>query len=55
MRKQHHKAKLPFTAVKAMRAAHLPYVVGYKKLAKQFGCAESTARDICTFRTRMAG
>lgn len=52
MKTKHHRAKLTADQVKAMRAAHVPDVVGYETLAKQFGCSVSTARDICTRRTR---
>jgi len=50
---KHPKAKLPDAKVKAMRAEHLPYVVGYETLAKRYVCGVSTARDICTYRTRI--
>ena len=53
MKNLHHRAKLPTEAVKAMRAEHLAYVRGYEYLAKKFGCGVSTARDICTWRTRV--
>lgn len=48
----HQKAKLSDAQVRDMRAQYVPFVVGYRVLAKRFGCAESTVRDICTFRTR---
>ncbi len=50
--KLHHRAKLTNDQVKAMRTQHLAYVVGYETLAKRFNCGISTARDICTYRTR---
>ena len=50
--KMHHRAKLTNEQVKAMRKQHLAYVVGYETLAKRFNCGISTARDICTYRTR---
>lgn len=50
--KQHHRAKLTADQVRQMRAAHVPGKVGYETLAAQFGCGVSTARDICTYRTR---
>jgi len=31
---------------------HLAYVRGYGYLANKFKCAESTVRDIVTYRTR---
>lgn len=48
----HHRAKLSDAEVKKMRAMHRPYVRGYLALSAIFGCGESTARDICTYRTR---
>lgn len=50
--KSHHNAKLTDQQVRAMRAMHVPGKVGYETLAREFGCAVSTARDICTYRTR---
>ena len=50
--KPHHRAKLSNWQVREMRAAYIPWVRGYGFLARQFGCGESTARDICTYRTR---
>lgn len=50
--KQHHRAKLTADQVRDMRAAHVPGKVGYETLAARFGCGVSTARDICTYRTR---
>ena len=38
--------------VARMRRMHKPGIVGYKTLAADFGCGISTARDICTYRTR---
>lgn len=49
---KHHRAKLTDKQVADMRKQHLAYVVGYETLAKRFGCGVSTARDICTYRTR---
>ena len=48
----HQKAKLTDEQVRQMRSRYLAYVVGYEKLALEFGCGVSTARDICTFKTR---
>jgi len=48
----HHLAKLSADQVRQMRAKYLAYVVGYETLAREFGCGISTARDVCTFRTR---
>lgn len=49
----HHRAKLTNEQVKAMRAEFLPFARGYGYLAKKYGCGESTARDIVTYRTRI--
>ena len=49
----HHRAKLSDSAVLSMRKEYLAYVRGYGYLAKKYGCGESTARDICTYRTRI--
>lgn len=48
----HHRANLSDDQVSAMRKEHIAYVVGYETLAKKYGCGISTARDICTYRTR---
>jgi len=50
--KMHHRAKLTAVQVRAMRGEHLPYANGYEALARKYGCGISTARDICTYRTR---
>lgn len=50
----HHRAKLTNEQVKAMRAEYMAYIRGYEYLAKKYGCGISTARDICTYRTRYA-
>ena len=50
--KLHHRAKLSDEAVRKMREDHLAYIVGYRTLSRRYGCGESTARDICTYRTR---
>ncbi len=53
----HHRAKLADADVKKMRALHRPEnpaeAMGYASLGQAFGCGTSTARDICTFRTRI--
>ncbi|MGJ8619589.1 MAG: hypothetical protein ACSHWN_04600 [Methylophilaceae bacterium] len=54
MKKKHHRAKLSFADVLAMRQMHLAYVRGYETLAKRFNCGVSTARDICSYRTRVS-
>jgi hypothetical protein len=50
--KQHHRAKLTADQVRAMRSRYVPGTVGYETLAAEFSCGVSTARDICTYRTR---
>lgn len=52
--KKHHKAKLDYSIIKQMRKDHMAYVVGYETLAKKYNCGISTARDICTYRTRVS-
>jgi len=52
MGESHHRARLTDAQVRQMRAEHISYVVGYATLAARFGCSVSTARDICTYRTR---
>ena len=42
---KHHKSKLTAYQVRAMRAEYIPYVNGYKKMAKKFGVDCSTVRD----------
>ena len=51
----HGRAKLTSAQVVAMRADYAAGKGGYAKLAKAYGCGISTARDICTYRTRWAG
>ena len=50
----HQRAALTDEQVRAIRAKHRPHMrgFGYGALAKEFGCGESTVRDICTYRTR---
>lgn len=48
----HQKAVLSDSDVARMRSMYKPGVIGYLTLARIFHCGESTARDICTFRTR---
>ena len=52
MGEQHHRARLTDAQVAEIRAKHIPYIFGYKRLAREYGCSESTARNICTYRTR---
>lgn len=48
----HPRAKLTFEQVREMRELHERRGKGYGTLAAIFACGESTARDICTYRTR---
>ncbi len=48
----HQRAKLTDAQVHEMRFLKLNYGWSYRKLAQHFGCGESTARDITTYRTR---
>lgn len=48
----HPAAKLSDARVRWMRALHTGRGYGYGRLAKIFRCGVSTARDICTYRTR---
>lgn len=56
---RHHKAKLTDEQVRDMRQLYQGWKEqgankGYETLATIFGCGISTARDICTYRTRGA-
>lgn len=53
-KKLHHRAKLSDDYVRKMRAMHKAHVMGYTRLARLFDCGVSTARDICTYRTRIS-
>lgn len=49
----HQRAKLTDAQVREMRQMYDPKKrIGYGRLAKHFGCGESTARDIVNFATR---
>lgn len=48
----HPKAKLSDEKVREMRRLNQQEGIGYLRLGRMFGCGESTARDICTYRTR---
>lgn len=48
----HHRSKLTDEQVAKIRRMYRPRVVSYGDLAHEFGCAESTIRDIVTYRTR---
>lgn len=55
---QHHNARLTDEEVKDMRQLYQSWKEagankGYETLAAIFGCGVSTARDICTYRTRL--
>lgn len=55
----HHRARLTDSQVRDMRSIYAEWKAkkvrkGYATLAAIFGCGESTARDIITFRTRWA-
>jgi transposase len=47
----HGKAKLTDAQVREMRKLH-SQGIGYRRLAKRFGCGISTVRDIVLYRTR---
>ena len=51
---QHHNAKLSDADVLEMRARReeRPEIWSYGALAAEYGCGESTVRDIVTYRTR---
>ena len=51
----HQRAKLTTDQVKQMRNLRETTGMSYAKLAAQFGCGESTARDIVNYHTRIAG
>ncbi|MDE2441812.1 MAG: hypothetical protein KGP14_12380 [Betaproteobacteria bacterium] len=48
----HGKAKLSDFDVRNMRLHHETLGWGYHRCATHWGCGISTARDICTYRTR---
>lgn len=55
----HHNAKLTDEQVKDMRELYESWKEagankGYGTLAEIFGCSMWTARDICTYRTRIS-
>lgn len=50
----HPRAKLTLEQVREMRELHEKSGKGYRLLAKLFACGQSTARDICTYRTRVS-
>lgn len=50
----HQHAKLTTDQVKQMRAIREATGMGYANLAAQFGCGESTARDIVNYWTRVS-
>ena len=50
----HPRARLSFEQVCRMRDLNQNRGAGYRTLAVFFHCGISTARDICTYRTRIA-
>lgn len=48
----HQNAKLSDAQVEAMRDRHEHDGVGYRRLAKEFGCSRTQARWICTYQRR---
>jgi hypothetical protein len=48
----HQKAALTDEQVRLMRRLNAAGTYGYKRLGNLFNCGVSTARDICTYRTR---
>lgn len=50
---QHFRAKLTDEQVREMRRRNQEDGTGYPTLHRQFHCGQSTARDICTYRTRI--
>lgn len=55
----HHRARLTDNQVREMRQLYENWKAkglrkGYAALGAMFGCGESTARDIITYRTRWA-
>ena len=48
----HHRARLSDVQVRAMRETYRFGLAGYRRLARIYGCGQSTARDIVTLRTR---
>jgi hypothetical protein len=55
MNKPHHRAKLPYQVIREMRDKREAnrHRWTYLALANQYGCGESTARDIVNYRTRV--
>ena len=50
----HPKCRLTDEQVRMMRQRYKPHAYGYEQLAREFHCGISTARDICTYRTRVS-
>lgn len=50
----HQRAKLTTDQVKEMRLIREATGASYATLAAQFGCGESTARDIVNYYTRIS-
>ena len=51
--RMHHRAKLPWERVQAMRRDYLAYVRSLEWCARKYGCGASTVRDIVQYRTRV--
>lgn len=51
----HPRARLTTEEVGKMRYLRERHGMTYAQLAERFGCGISTARDIVTYRTRIAG
>jgi DNA invertase Pin-like site-specific DNA recombinase len=48
----HHRAKLTPDQVREMRRLYASGTLGYRILARVFGCGQSTVRDIVKYWTR---
>lgn len=51
---EHHRAIISDATVAKMRALYIPGKYGYGRIAKEFGCPDSTVRDIIRQKTRVA-
>lgn len=50
---RHGKAKHSDELIAQIRMEYMPYVMGYKRLAKKYGISANTIRDWCSYTTRM--
>lgn len=48
----HHRATLTDDQIEAMRDRHENDGIGYRRLAKEFGCSRTHAQDVCNYRRR---